>query len=243
MAVAVHREYHRWFSPSLGRDMELLVFGHSGARVIVFPTSMGRFYEWEDRGMIDAMRDHLENGWIQMFCVDSVDGEAWFSRHHHPGYRAWRQQQYNQYLLSEVSPFTWHRNQTPFLITVGASFGAYHAVNFGFRHPEIVNRVIGLSGLYDIRRFAGGYHDDNVYFNNPPAFIANEHDHWRLEALRRQDIILVVGWDDPSFWSNEQLSHILWSKGIPHALRVWEGWYHDWPFWKQMMRIYIDGSD
>ncbi len=23
------REYHKWFSPSLGRDMELLVFGHA----------------------------------------------------------------------------------------------------------------------------------------------------------------------------------------------------------------------
>ncbi|MGD8805869.1 MAG: esterase, partial [Chloroflexota bacterium] len=25
------REYHRWYSPSLGRDMELLIFGHAGA--------------------------------------------------------------------------------------------------------------------------------------------------------------------------------------------------------------------
>ena len=27
----MHRGYHRWFSHSLGRDMELLVFGHAGA--------------------------------------------------------------------------------------------------------------------------------------------------------------------------------------------------------------------
>jgi hypothetical protein len=46
----VNREHHRWHSPSLGRDMELLVFGHAGARMLVFPTSMGRFFEWEDRG-------------------------------------------------------------------------------------------------------------------------------------------------------------------------------------------------
>jgi esterase/lipase superfamily enzyme len=31
--------------------MELLVFGHAGSRVLVFPTSMGRFYEFEDRGL------------------------------------------------------------------------------------------------------------------------------------------------------------------------------------------------
>ena len=39
----MHREYQRWFSRTLGRDMEMLVFGHSGRPVIVFPTSMGTF--------------------------------------------------------------------------------------------------------------------------------------------------------------------------------------------------------
>ena len=34
--------------------MELLIFGWGGARVLVFPTSMGRYYEWEDRGIILA---------------------------------------------------------------------------------------------------------------------------------------------------------------------------------------------
>ena len=47
----MNREYHRWYSRSLDRDMELLVFGHTGARVLVFPTSMGRFFQWEDSGM------------------------------------------------------------------------------------------------------------------------------------------------------------------------------------------------
>jgi esterase/lipase superfamily enzyme len=43
----MNREFHRWHSPALGRDMDLLVFGHAGARAIVFPTSMGRFFEWK----------------------------------------------------------------------------------------------------------------------------------------------------------------------------------------------------
>ena len=53
------REYHRWYSPSLGRDMELLLFGHAGARVLIFPTSQGRYYEWEDLGMVLALGEHL----------------------------------------------------------------------------------------------------------------------------------------------------------------------------------------
>jgi esterase/lipase superfamily enzyme len=34
----MNREYHRWYSHRLGRDMELLIFGHAGAKVLVFPT-------------------------------------------------------------------------------------------------------------------------------------------------------------------------------------------------------------
>ena len=37
----MNREYHKWYSPRLGRDMELLVFGHAGLPVLVFPTSGG----------------------------------------------------------------------------------------------------------------------------------------------------------------------------------------------------------
>ncbi|MBP6471986.1 MAG: esterase, partial [Chloroflexi bacterium] len=85
----MNREYHRWYSPSLERDMEMLIFGHAGARVLVFPTSMGRFYEWEDRDMMGALRDQLDNGSIHMYCVDSVDEESWYAKWKHPGSRVW----------------------------------------------------------------------------------------------------------------------------------------------------------
>jgi esterase/lipase superfamily enzyme len=76
----MNREYHRWHSPALNRDMELLIFGHAGAKVLVFPTSLGKYYEWEDRGMIGALGEQLQRGWIQLFCVDSVDAESWYAR-------------------------------------------------------------------------------------------------------------------------------------------------------------------
>jgi esterase/lipase superfamily enzyme len=239
----MNREYHRWYSPSLERDMELLVFGHAGARVLTFPTSMGRFFQWEDSGMIAALSEHLEQGWLQLFCVDSVDSESWYAEALPPAARAWRHVQYDRYLLNEVLPFTEQHNANPFLIATGASFGAYHAANFAFRYPHLVDRIIGLSGVYDIRRFTGGYSDDNVYFNNPCAFIQNEHEPARLAALRHMDIILAVGRDDALCASNETMSGILWQKDIWHALRVWDGWAHDWPWWQQMIRLYIGGHD
>lgn len=128
-------EHVRWWSPSLGRDMELKVYGHSGARVIVFPTSMGRYWDWEDRGMVDALGEHLHRGWLQMYCVDSVDSESWYNKHIHPADRARRHTAYDRYLYEELLPFSVGRNGTPFVIATGASFGAYHAFAFGFRHP------------------------------------------------------------------------------------------------------------
>jgi len=239
----MHREFHRWYSPALGRDMDMLVFGHSGARVLIFPTSKGRFFEWEDRKMMETLGHQIENGWLQIYCVDSVDAESWYARWKHPGARAWRQVQYENYLLHEVLPMSWHKNPNPFLITVGASFGAYHAINFALRHPGLVGRAIGMSGIYDISRWTDGYQNDTIYFNNPVSFVANEHDPFRLQAMRSTDYILVVGRDDSLRGSSEQLSTLLWDKGIGNALRLWDGWSHDWLYWQQMLTMYIGGHD
>lgn len=223
--------------------MELLVFGHAGARVLVFPTSQGRFYEWEDRGMVGALGEHLRNGWVQLYCVDSVDAESWYARWKHPVDRARRQEDYERYLIHEVLPLSRHRNGNPFLVTTGASFGAYHAVSFALRHPHLVGRTIGMSGLYDIRDFANGYYDEHIYRHNPSHFVSHLHDHGHLEALRRMDIILATGRDDSFRENNEHLSRALWGKGVGHALRLWDGWAHDWPWWHQMIRRYIGGHD
>jgi esterase/lipase superfamily enzyme len=238
----MHREYHNWYSPTLGRSMELLVLGHAGARLLVFPTSQGRFFEWEDRGMGDALRPHLENGWLQLFCVDSVDAESWYDRARWPGDRAWRHELYDRYVLHEVLPFTAHRNANPYLIATGASLGAYHAVNFAFRHPHVVNRVIGMSGLYNIKELTRGYTDANVYAHDPSSYMQHRADEGWLAALRRMNIILVIGRDDPHFLDTVHLSNVLWSRGIWHAFRPWDGWAHDWPYWRDMMRMYVGGA-
>lgn len=240
----MNREHHRWYSPSLNRDMDLLVFGHAGARILIFPTSKGKYYEWEDRGIIHGVLGHqIEQGWLQAYCVDSVDAESWYAWHKHPGARGWRQTQYDNYLYHEVLPLSRHKNPNPFLITLGASFGAYHAMNFGLRHPDQVNRVLGFSGIYDIRQWSSGWQGEHIYYNNPVQFIENEHDWGRLELLRRMDIIMATGRDDRLIGSARHLSGLLWGKGIGNAMREWDGWSHDWPYWEKMIQTYINGHD
>jgi len=241
--LVMHREYHRWHSPSLGRDMDLLIFGHAGARVLVFPTSQGKYYEWEDRGMMDAFSHHINNGWLQFYCVDSVDAESWYCDWAHHSGRAYRHHQYMMYLLHEVLPLSESKNNNPYLMTTGASFGAFHAMSFGLKFPEKVNRIIGMSGVYDIRFMTKGYSDEWVYAYNPPEFIPNEHDPNRIRALQNLDIIIASGKTDRLHWSSQQMTKVLWDKGIGNALRVWDGWSHDWPYWIQMLNIYFNGAD
>ncbi len=54
LACSIKEEYYKWHSPSLDRDMEMLVFGHAGQPVILFPTSKGAYYQNKDQGMIEA---------------------------------------------------------------------------------------------------------------------------------------------------------------------------------------------
>ena len=239
----MHRAYHRWESPSLNRPMELLVFGQAGAPVLVFPTSQGRFFEYEDRGMVGALAHHLEQGWIQLICLDSVDAESWYCGWAHPRGRLWRHDQYERYVLDEVLPFVRSQNSNPFTMVHGCSFGACHAMLFGLRHPAAFNRVLAFAGHYDMRRFIEGYHDEEVYYHNPIEFISGLQEGQLLQDIRRLDIIMAIGRDDAAAWTNRQLSDAFWSKGIWHAMRWWDGWAHDWPYWSKMIQLYINGAN
>ena len=98
-------EYHRWWSPNLGQDMELKVYGHFGKPLVVFPAQSGRFFDYENFGMVDAARGPIEAGKIKLFTVDSLDSQTWANWQAHPSDRGRRHEQYDRYLTAEVAPF------------------------------------------------------------------------------------------------------------------------------------------
>lgn len=231
----MQREYHSWHSAALGRKMELLIFGHGGAPLLVFPTSMGRFYDYEDRNMIGVLAEKYEAGQLQAFCVDSVDAESWYDKSVPPRARIERHMQYERYLLEEVLPFLRARNAAPRVTVTGCSFGGYHSANFAFRHPRLVDALISFGGAFDIDQFLDGYSDDDCYFNCPPDFLPNLNDTDTLEEIRRLRIILAAGETDICLAENKRLSRILHERSIPHYLDIWgNGAGHDWPWWERM---------
>lgn len=236
----MHREHVKWWSPSLGREMDLLVFGHTGTPVLAFPSSMGRFYEWEDFGMVSALADKLAHGHNMLVCLDSVDSESLYNRNVHPYVRLMRHRQYEQYVFNEAIPFARQRSGGSALMAAGCSFGAYHAANFVLKQPWQFAKLMAFSGAFDIRSFTDGFYDENVYFNNPVDYLQGLSDPGVLEALRRTRLIFTAGEYDPCRDANHRISDLLNSKGIPHTFDLLRGAFgHDWPWWRDLIRHHI----
>lgn len=236
----MHREFVAWDSPTLGRRMEMLWFGHAGYPMVWFPTSQGRFYQNEDFGLVGAVGDRIESGELQVACVDSVDAESFYAKSRAPAERIRRHDQYDRYLTDEVLP--WMRGRTRRggrVGTLGASFGAYHAVNYGFRHPDLVDKVVGFSGKYDIHSFLDGYWDELCYFHCPTAYVPNMGVEW-VAKLSSIDVCVVTGATDNILSGTTEMLRILNAKGIRNRGSVWEAPYgHDWPWWKVQIRSYV----
>ena len=226
--------------------MELLIFGRSGTRVIVFPTRVGRFYDYENWGLIAALRDKIDAGWLQLYCIDSIDAESFYCSWAHPRGRIVRHKQYENYILGEVIPFSLHRNPESALIAHGCSMGAYHAVNIALRHPGLFCRVVALSGRYDLTRGVGsfrdlldGYYDEDVYFNNPSHFIPNITDSEILEQMRRMEVTIAIGETDAFLENNLHFRDILQGKGIRPSFHIWSGEAHRASDWRKMVSGYF----
>jgi esterase/lipase superfamily enzyme len=215
--------------------MELLAFGHAGFPIVVFPTSGGRFFEYEDRGMVGALAPKIESGELQVFCVDSVDQESWYNKSASPSDRLNRQNAFDAYLTLEFAPFVQQRTTWGQMGATGCSFGGYHAINYALRHPDIVTYAVSMSGAFDIpRRFLDGFSNQDSYLQSPLDYLPGLDDPWFLARIRGSYYVLVVGNEDPLFDQNVKLAHEFGVKGIPHVLDVWQGFGHDWPWWRDM---------
>ncbi len=193
MQTAYYKEYSR----HLMRDMEFKVYGHAGKPCLVFPSQDGRFFDYENNGMIEAAKQFIDEGKIQFFCVDSIDGESWSDEHGDPRHRIEMHERYYNYIIEEAVPliFEISKNANGFyadgLMTTGNSMGAAHCVNFFLRRPDIFNVCLALSGIYDAGYFFHGYMDDLVYMNSPVHYLKNlPKDHPYVRLYNQSKIVL-----------------------------------------------------
>lgn len=239
-------EYLEFYSQSLDRMMPFKSYGRAGKPIVVFPTSEGRFNEYEDSLMIDTCKALIEEGLIRFYTMDSVDSESWLSKGKQPEEMARIHNLFDLYVVNEFVPFMReHSGWKGGIMASGCSMGGYHSLNFYFRHPDIFNQVIALSGVYDARLFVGNdISNPEVYMNSPVDYIADLSDPDTLEACKSGNIILCTGqgsWEENSIRDLRLLKEVLELKGIPAWIEFWgEDVNHDWPWWRIQMLYFLN---
>jgi esterase/lipase superfamily enzyme len=240
----VHVEERSWWSPALGHDMGLKVYGHDGRAVVAFPSQEGRFWDFESWGMVDACAGLIEAGRARIVAIDGIDWQSWANWGAHPADRARRHEDYDRYVATEVAPFARELSGRETCWVTGASMGAYHAANALFRHPDLFDGLIAMSGLYQLRMFVGDHADDSIYFNSPLLYLPGMEDPWYLDRLRAARIAFVVGqgaWEDEMIADARAMEEILRAKGIPAIVDFWgHDVNHDWPWWRRMLPHYLE---
>jgi esterase/lipase superfamily enzyme len=242
----MRREHVSLFSPAIGAYGGVIVYGHYGRAVLVFPSQEGRAEDYEDRGMIESVRGLLDDGRAKIYCIDSFDSQSWHDEGLPLEERARRHGLYENWVLDQVIPWIFNDcGGATEIIATGCSFGAYHAANFVLKRADLFPLGLCQSGVYDVGVVGGGERGEAVYFNNPMDYVAHLHgDH--LEWLRRQaNLVLVCGqgqWEDTTgaLESTKAFAGLLASKGLKHEVDLW-GYDvpHDWPSWRAQLAHHL----
>ncbi|MDR2722287.1 MAG: hypothetical protein LBB54_00960 [Cellulomonadaceae bacterium] len=242
-------EYRKEYSNHLGRDMEYKVYGHRGKPVLAFPTSFGRFWQWEDLGMIGSVEWFINNGDIQVWTVDGLDAETTKSDSWDMMGRIRRYDAYMGYIRDELLPnvLNWSRWANDGFehkaMVTGASMGAFHAANFFFHQPWQLDSLVAMSGAYSTDSLFGNYKPDEVAAYSPLNYLQGTFVDDRWLAYQRCKIVLACGqgdWEEPMLTETKLLGDLLRRRDIP----VWEDlWghdqHHDWPLWRAQFPYFL----
>lgn len=240
----IHCKEVNWHSRHLDRNMNIRIYGSAdGTPILVFPTQDAMSDNFENFGMIDALANDL--GRMQLFCVDTVDTETWSNTWGDKSWRAWRQEAYYTYIISEVLPFISMENSSSRMpLAAGCSLGAMHAAIVFFRRPDLFGGVLALSGVYDAKFFTDGWMDGMLYENSPLDFLSNmPADHPYIELYNQRRIVLCVGqgaWEDEGRRTTALMGDVLYRKGIHAWVDFW-GYDvdHDWAWWKNQFSYFL----
>jgi esterase/lipase superfamily enzyme len=232
------------------RDVELgplrlIAYGHWGRPLLVFPSELGRRWDWEDRGMVDALAPLVDGGRVKVYCVDGADEYSWRADDVPLEERARRHGEYEQWINEAVAPWINGDTNGGEIVVTGASFGAYHAANFALKRADLFPLAVCMSGVYDVGVVGWGQRGDATYFNNPMDYVGHLHG-GHLEWLRsRASLLLVCGqgqWEDTTgaLESTKRFAALLGVKGIRHELDLWgHDVAHDWPSWRAQIAHHL----
>jgi esterase/lipase superfamily enzyme len=242
-------EYFSEWSHHLARHMEYKVYGHAGKPVLVFPTSRGRFYQYEDFGMIETLAGFIESGMIRVWTCDGIDSETFLAEGGSAHDRIQQHERYFNYISRELIPVILNQsrndnngNEMQLMVT-GCSLGAFHSANIFFRFPWFFDSLIALSGVYSTTHFFGSFMDESTYYNSPIHYLEHLQDEAYLERYRQSGIYICCGkgsYEDQMLADTLRIRDILESKHIGAWIDIWgEDVNHDWEWWRKQMPYFL----
>ncbi len=242
----MQRRHLQLYSPAIGRDMNVLIFGHMGAPVIAFPTYGTEFTDYEDHSMVNTLAHLIDNAKIKLYCVESIDRESWLHQRLDPHWRAVRHEAFEDFMMGIVVPFVRQdcQDENLRIALLGADLGAFHAINFALKFPDVFHYALGLSGLYDADGICGRKADSlDYYYNNPMAYVPNLSGDDLEHVRRHTHLTLVCGqgnWDEHSLDDTKRLASLLEEKGISYERDLW-GFdvTPDWHWWNKQADYHL----
>ena len=241
----MNRETVTAHSKNLGKDMSIRVYGESGWPIVAFSIQDAMSDCYEQFGMVDAMKDYIEGGKVQLFVLDSVDAEGWSDRGGDNVLRVKVIEAFYNYVCEEVVPFVHERNGSDLRpLTMGCSLGATHALVAFLRRPDLFQGVIALSGGYDAQFFFGDWMNTTLYFNSPVHFLPNTpHDHPYIDLYNRREIVLCCGqgaWEEEGLRTEHIVDDAFRALGVDAWCDYWGNDVdHDWPWWQKQIQYFL----
>ena len=248
------RILQRTYSNYLHRTMNMYEYGTGTAGCLIIPTEGGRFFDFENFGVLQACAEVSDSGRIRFFCCDSVDREAIARPDGSVAERMAVQLQWQAYVTQELYPLLLRRltlNQTvsapPRLYVAGYGMGGYQAANLFFGHPQLFDGLLALSAFYNLSDRLGGCLSDEIVSQSPWHQVYGYSD----DELRRffpargdsgfRNIILGCGsgaWEEDCLRSLDSMEQLLRWKKIPASvLRFGPNAVHDWCSWREQVPL------
>lgn len=241
----MYTEYGKEYSNYLNKETEFKRYGNSGKPCLVFPPQNGKFHDYEDFKMVETLSEFIEQGKIQLFCVDSIDSETWSDKEGDPRTRIEKQENWFKHISEEFIPKIHELTGRKDIIVTGCSMGGSHAGILFFRRPDLFETLISLSAAYNPSMFFGDYMDNLIYDNSPVHFLKNmPSDHYYLDLYRQKNIIICIGqgaWEEDLIPGNREMEAILKEKNVPAWIDFW-GYdvAHDWDWWQIQIKYFME---
>lgn len=208
-------------SRALGRDMPVARYGAGGPCLLWVPTSGGDHLEFERYGLHRVAAPWIRAGRLHVRAMDARGPHTLFDDAKTPRQRiasyvrleAWARDELMPELAAACGP----------LHVVGASYGAFVAVNLWVKRTAAVARIAGLGGVYEMHHRLDGLRGRAVFEHTPLDYLprlAGRPAAARLVASTGIDLFAARG--DSWFAQTPALAKALRALGVAARVDVWD---------------------